>query len=369
MDALENLSSISRKKNGKSKRVSSYDRSGGNKDFYTLMPGEKIEICDIIGAGYIKHIWMTMAPETEESEEFLPRKVVLRMYWDGEDAPSVEAPIGDFFGMGHGLTRNYASAYLMMGPEDGKAFNCFFPMPFSKSARIEAESEASLPLKFYFYIDYLELDEIPENELYFHAQWNRCCPAKGIDDTEMDNAEFEFGGKNCTGDDNYVILEAYGEGHYVGCNFNVHNLRYTNEWNWYGEGDDMIFIDGEKWPPSLHGTGTEDYFNTAWCPQQEVCTPYHGLVLGGGPNWSGKITTYRYHVMDPVLFDKSIKVTIEHGHNNHRSDDLSSTAYWYQAEPHRPFTEMPKIDKRLPLPDIKPFNIQTFKKVFMHDNP
>ena len=97
----------------------------------------------------------------------------------------------------------------------------------------------------------------------------------------VDNAYYEFGGKNTTGGGNYVILDAVGKGHYIGRNFNVHNLRDTREWNWYGEGDDMIFIDGEPWPPTLHGTGMEDYFNTAWCPRQEVCTPYHGIILGG----------------------------------------------------------------------------------------
>lgn len=180
---------------------------------------------------------------------------------------------------------------------------------------------------------------------------------------------FEFGCKNTTGDGNYVILEAHGKGHYVGCNLNIHNLRETREWNWYGEGDDMIFIDGEPWPPSLHGTGTEDYFNTAWCPQQEVCTPYHGIILGGGPNWSGKISVYRYHIQDPVMFDESIKVTIEHGHNNHRSDDLSSTAYWYQSEPHLPFAPLPKVKDRMPLPDILPFDEESNRQQFAHQNP
>jgi hypothetical protein len=129
----------------------------------------------------------------------------------------------------------------------------------------------------------------------------------------------------------------------------------TRHWNWYGEGDDMVFIDGEGWPPSLHGTGTEDYFNTAWCPTQESCSPQHGVILAGGENWSGKITLYRYHVEDPVMFRKSIRVTIEHGHNNHRSDDYSSTAYWYQREPHRRLADLPPAQARMPLPyPIKP---------------
>ncbi len=360
---------ICQMRNGKSRRISSFDRTGGNKDYYTLGSRKKLELCNIEGAGYIRHIWMTMAPDGASNEEFLPRKVILRMYWDGEKTPSVEAPIGDFFGMGHGITKNYTSAYLMMSPEDGKAFNCFFPMPYATNARIEVESDAETALKFYFYIDYEKVEQLPENELRFHARWNRECPTKGVSDMNMDNEEYEFGGENITGTGNYIILEARGKGHYIGCNLNVHNLRATNEWNWYGEGDDMIFIDDEQWPPSLHGTGTEDYFNTAWCPQQEVCTPYHGIILGGGPNWSGKISTYRYHIQDPVMFDKSIKVTIEHGHNNHRSDDISSTAYWYQTEPHEEFKVIPKLEGRLPLPDIKPQNEENLKRIFGHKNP
>jgi hypothetical protein len=111
----------------------------------------------------------------------------------------------------------------------------------------------------------------------------------------------------------------------------------------------MIFIDGEKWPPSLHGTGTEDYVNMAWCPQQEYSAPYHGIILGGEDNWKGKITYYRYHIQDPIMFEKSIRVTIEHGHDNHRSDDWSTTAYWYQNEPHSAFDKLPDVLNRLPV--------------------
>ena len=129
---------------------------------------------------------------------------------------------------------------------------------------------------------------------------------------------------------------------------NIHNLRDTSKWDWPGEGDDMIFIDGESWPPQLHGTGTEDYVNMAWCPTQEYHAPYHGIILPGKDNWKDKITYYRYHIQDPVMFEKSIRVTIEHGHNNHRSDDWSSTAYWYQTEPHKEFPKLPEVEKRLP---------------------
>jgi hypothetical protein len=200
---------------------------------------------------------------------------------------------------------------------------------------------------FYYYVDYESYAALPGGLGRFHAQWRRANPCAGIDETGMTNEEFEFGGQNTTGDGNFVILDAEGQGHYVGCNLSVHNLRMTEQWNWYGEGDDMIFVDGEPFPPSLHGTGTEDYFNTAWCPQQEYSSPYHGIILGGGPNWSGQVALYRFHIEDPVCFRKSLRVTIEHGHNNHRSDDYAGTAYWYQAEPHKPFPAFPLVGERL----------------------
>lgn len=356
------LRDLYRSRDSKSKRASSYDVTGGNKDYLEIYPGEKVDICELEGSGCISHIWMTMAPLSEDIEEYLHRKVVIRMYWDGEENPSVQAPIGDFFGLGHGITKNYVSAPLQMSPEDGRALNCFFPMPFGNRARIEIESNADEPIKFYFYVNYELYQKEIDSPLRFHALWHREL-TEGIDDN-ISNALYSFGGKNTTGDGNYVILDAVGKGHYVGCNLNIHNLRFTQEWNWYGEGDDMIFIDGESWPPSLHGTGMEDYFNTAWCPQQEQCTPYHGLILGGDPNWAGKISTYRYHIQDPITFDKSIKMTIEHGHNNNRSDDYSSTAYWYQTEPHNTIHPILPVKKRLPLPDTLPMNPEDLKKYF-----
>lgn len=368
MDLGNAVRRISQARDGKRKRESSYDRSGGNKDFYMLEPGTRKNIFDINGAGSITHIWMTLGPGEAVNEEWLFRKIILRMYWDQEEHPSVEAPLGDFFGLGHGITKNYTSAALMMSPEDGKSMNCFFPMPFADGARIELECQSDYQVKFYFYIDYEQYDKLPDNELRFHAQWHRQCPTDGIPDDGVDNAIYEFGGNNISGEGNYVILEAKGKGHYVGCNYNIHNLRFTQEWNWYGEGDDMIFIDDEQ-RPSLHGTGTEDYFNTAWCPQQEVNTPYHGVILGGGPNWGGKISLYRYHILDPIMFDTSIKVTIEHGHNNHRSDDISTTAYWYQSEPHQPFSAILPVKERLPLPDLLPMKPQTLENIFKHSNP
>jgi hypothetical protein len=346
------LRNLAYEREGSRKRVSSYDRTGGNSDYIWIKAGEATAVADITGSGCINHIWVTLA----SNEEYFLRKLVLRMYWDGESEPSVEVPIGDFFGMGHAMTKNFVSAPFQMSPEDGRSFNCWFAMPFASGARIEVQSDCLEHARMYFYIDYESYDKLPEGNLRFHAKWHREMLTEGIDDSKVSNEYFLYGGINTNGKDNYVILEAEGKGHFVGCHVNIHNRRFTDQRNWYGEGDDMIFIDGEPWPPSLHGTGTEDYFNTAWCPRQEVCAPYHGIILGGGHGWSGKITVYRYHIEDPIMFQKSIKVTIEHGHNNHRSDDWSSTAYWYQNEPHLTFEPLPKVEKRLPLPDEVPRN-------------
>ena len=327
-----------------SRRASSWDRSGGNDDRLHVGPGQTAVLADIEGPGCIKHIWVTVACE---EPDYL-RKLVLRACWDGEGNPSILAPLGDFFGIGHAQTRNFASLPLQMSPQEGKAFNCFFPMPFANGARIEVASECrDKQALLYYYIDYQLYDKPPEGVGRFHALWRRQNPCDGISEEGLTNEQFEFGGHNTSGAGNYVILEAAGRGHYVGCNLNIHNLRQTEQWNWYGEGDDMIFVDGEPFPPSLHGTGTEDYFNTAWCPSQPYSAPYHGITLPGGPNWSGKVSLYRLHIEDPVCFRRSIRVTIEHGHNNQRSDDYSSTAYWYQEEPHLPF-DLLSVEQRLP---------------------
>jgi hypothetical protein len=338
------LEGLPRLRDCRRRRISSHDRTGGNKDYIFVRRGETAPLAAIMGAGCVKHIWVTIRCE----DRWYLRKILLRMFWDGEEEPSVEAPIGDFFGIGHGVCYNFMSAPLQMSPQDGKGFNCWWPMPFAEGARIEVENQCDADVgAFYYYVDHEEYDELEEGLGRFHATWRRENPTKGISEAGMDNRTWMFIGENPRGEGNYVILEAEGRGHYVGCNVNVHNLRETTEFNWYGEGDDMIFIDGEE-KPSIVGTGTEDYYGMSWCPTQEYCAPFHGLPLPGGPNWSGKATWYRYHILDPVHFRKSIRVTIEHGHANHRSDDYSSTAYWYQQEPHRSFWPMLPVEQRLP---------------------
>ena len=338
------LSDLPRLRNHKRKRFSSYDCTGGNRDYVVVDPGETATLAEMEGPGCVKHIWVTIRTD----EEWYLRKLVLRAYWDGEESPSVEAPIGDFFGIGHGLTRNYVSAPLQMSPQDGKGFNCWWPMPYGEGARIEAWNQGEVEVEaFYYYVDYEEWEEQEPGMGRFHATWHRENPTEGIPEGGMGNREWLFDGTNPDGSGNYVILEAEGRGHYVGCNVSIHNLRETEEFNWYGEGDDMIFIDGERLP-SIVGTGTEDYYGMSWCPTQEYSAPFYGLPLPGGPNWSGKVTWYRYHILDPVYFHKSIRVTIEHGHANRRSDDYSSTAYWYQEEPHKTLRPIPPLEERLP---------------------
>ncbi|MGI8306586.1 glycoside hydrolase family 172 protein [Saccharopolyspora hattusasensis] len=347
------LRDLPRLRSSRRGRASSWDRSGGNDDRLTIEPGQTATLAEIRGAGSINHIWVTVANERMLRDPWMRepdylRKLVLRAYWDGEGSPSVAVPVGDFFGVGHGRTTNFVSAPLQMSPQDGKAFNCFFPMPFGSDARLEVTSELLHErVFFYYYVDYEFFDELGPDIGRFHAQWRRSNPCPGVGQGAETNDRFLLTGTNLDGLDNYTILEAAGRGHYVGCVLNIHNLRETNEWNWYGEGDDMIFIDGERWPPALHGTGTEDYFNTAWCPSQTYHAPHHGITLPGGDNWSGQISLYRFHIEDPIPFRRSIRVSIEHGHANKRSDDYSSVAYWYQEEPHAPFSLAP-VEQRIP---------------------
>ena len=342
------LSNIYLRKDGIRRRASSYDPSGGNDDRIYIKPGETKIIFDVHTSGLIEHIWMTELNEGDKEEENVLRKVVLKIYWEDSEYPQVLVPLGDFFGMGHAKSKNFVSAPLQMSPENGKGFNCFFPMPFRKSAKIAVKNEGETTLMLYYYIDYEEV-EFDEDILYFHAFWNRKKPRFNFDMKQYKSRQdFQFGGFNRDGKNNYVILDVIGKGHYVGCNLNIDNFNLEKEWDWPGEGDDMIFIDGEK-EPSLHGTGTEDYVNMAWCPRQEYSSLYHGIILGGDENWKGKITYYRYHILDPITFKKSIKVTIEGGHNNNRNDDLSSTAYFYLDKPYLNEKDILPVEERLPL--------------------
>lgn len=351
------LASLARLRNNVRRgRVSSYDRTGGNRDWVNIEAGEKMNIAEIDGPACIKHIWCTLWTE----DRYQYRKIILRIWWDDEEQPSVEVPIGDFFGLGHNMVKNFVSLPLQMSPEDGRSFNCWFPMPFQKNARIEIHNECDSKLNFYYYVDYeayTDNTNLTNDYAYFHAQWRRVNPTDGWADHTLwweDNPQAmkdAWETPNLDGKSNYLILEAQGRGHFVGCHVDIDNFR--REANaWYGEGDDMIFIDGDELP-TIYGTGTEDYFNTAFCPTQEYSAPYHGVIVNQGTpdfRWKGKNSLYRYHIEDPIFFEKSIKFTIEHGHANKLSLDYASTAYWYQTEPHLPFPALLPIAERLPRP-------------------
>jgi hypothetical protein len=349
----------------RSRRVSSYARDGSNHDWTDIDGGETATLVDVGGAGIVRHIWCTVGSE----DDLVLRKAVLRMYWDGEANPSVEAPLGDFFGLGLGLRRNFFSAPLSMAPSEGRAMVCYFPMPFSRGARMTIENQSELPLMFYFYFDYEEFEGDMTSFGRFHAQYRQETPAVGWAEANKEMWKDKsaqagssrpswwpknWDSENRTGADNYVILEAAGEGHYVGCNLSVQNTEEQAN-DWYGEGDDMIFVDGEQWPPELHGTGTEDYFNTAFGPKEEFSSPFFGITRYSGDDvgrpWGGKNTMYRFHVHDPIRFRSSIRVTIEHGHDNMLTNHYSSTAYWYQREPHATFPPLPAAEERLPPTD------------------
>jgi hypothetical protein len=344
---MSGLGGLAQLRDARSHRRSSWDRAGGNADMHMLQPGETLALAEMQGPGAVRHIWMT----TMSREDAYLRKSVVRMYWDGAGTPCVEAPLGDFFGVGHGMLVDYWSLPLTMSPRDGRGFNCFFPMPFARDGRITVTNEGERRLILYFYVDYETYSETTESVGYFHAQWRRENPTDGWGKTGASHNDDERGEAwrrpNLDGAGNYVILEAQGRGHYVGCNLNI-DVFEKQQNDWYGEGDDMIWIDGEL---AIRGTGTEDYFNTAFSPETVFCTPYHGITVYQGTRdwpWSGKNSMYRWHIEDPIHFRESIRVTIEHGHANDLSNDYSSTAYWYQTEPHGSVPALPPVRLRLP---------------------
>ncbi len=331
------LRDLAQLRDGRSRRASSYDRSGGNRDALVIPAGGTAELAQIGGAGCVTHIWTTISCR----DPFHLRKLVLRMWWDGEDQPSVEAPVGDFFGLGHAQHTYFVSLPLQMFD---RGFNCWFPMPFAQGARITIENQADEQAVYYYYVDYEQYDRLEGDLARFHCQWRRENPTIVRPPDAVDDGQQRL---NTTGKENYLILDAEGRGHYVGCHLDVD----LPEPGWWGEGDDMFFIDGEAWPPALHGTGTEDYFCGAWnynALQQTFCAPYFGYHYKTNADYTGKHSQYRYHVEDPVRFQRSLLFSIEHGHANDRQGDWSSTAYWYQTEPHKRFPALLPVDQRLP---------------------
>lgn len=316
----------------------------------SIAPGETAVLADISGAGVIEHIWITVTDKTSDANPFVLRDLVLRMYWDGEEEASVECPLGDFFCCGFGKACVVNSMPVVVNPNRG--MNCYWSMPFATHARItvENQNEEAIPA-FFYQIDFCKYDSIPEEAAYFHAQWRRQ-PV------------------TCKGEDYVVLDQVKGRGRYVGTYLALTVLqRY-----WWGEGEMKFFIDGDEEYPTICGTGTEDYFGGAWSfaaydefGKMRECT-YQTPFLGY-PYYSATDETvthpchnddaptmrgfYRWHLPDPVRFQKDMKVTLQQIGVSHRGlferqDDVATVAYWYQTEPHQVFGRLPGRFERWP---------------------
>ncbi|WGU95835.1 DUF2961 domain-containing protein [Paenibacillus dendritiformis] len=315
--------------------------------FIKLKQGEMATIAEIEGPGVIQSMWFTI-PDRTGAGDYVLRDLVLRMYWDGSDQPSVEVPFGDFFCNGFGVRCNVNSLPIAVNPTGG--MNCYFPMPFRSAAVITVENQhpGDIPL-FYYQINYMLVGELPEEAAYFHAQWRR----ESITAPQRD----------------FIILDGIrGKGHYIGTYLAWASLeRY-----WWGEGEIKFYLDGDEEWPTICGTGTEDYFGGAWCFYEQRDGKMHETTYStpflGYPFYSKSDTTrpgqfpedavpmhglYRWHLPDPICFAQDIRVEIQQiGHNGRelfeRSDDISSVAYWYQDRPQSAFPALPAAERRRP---------------------
>jgi len=337
------LPSYARAQNYKSLKQSSYDRTGGNSDRWPIKPGETFEVFKSDSPGVISHIWFTIAAQGM----YHLKELVLRIYWDGNDKPSVETPIGDFFGLNLADYVIYESAYLACSP--GKSLNCYFSMPYKKSARITVTNDGKQPVNsFYSNIDYMNVASVPADAMYFHAQYRQAAPAKP---SSMDWKNNGDANKliNLDGKDNYVFTETRGRGHLMGVTLGV----WQNQEFWFGEGDDMIFIDDES-KPAITGTGLEDYFLGSWdWGGRDNARAFSHMMYGAqfiqsAERTGGRYLCYRWHGDNPVTFNRYLKHTIEHGHANHRADNYYSCCYWYQSEPFTNFPALPPVEDRIP---------------------
>ncbi len=298
-----------------------------------VQPNQLFEMPAIDGPGVIQHIWVT-------THHMNWRKLVLRIYWDGEETPSVETPLGDFFCMGWNEHSLVNSLPIAVNPSGG--LNSYWPMPFRRSARITIENTTPDEVGALYYQVSYSLQEIPENAAYLHAQFRRSNP---LPYREV-----------------HTLLDGVrGEGHYVGTyiGWGTHNN------GWWGEGEIKFYMDGDQEFPTICGTGTEDYFGGAWCFHQPAgvyktySTPYLGFHQHAGGNGQdrlgGRFGMYRWHIMDPIRFEQDLRVTIQAlGWREPRGgrarylalqDDIASVALWYQTEPHAPFPALPAPDQ------------------------
>ncbi len=308
------------------------DNVQSNWDNFNVPAGGTHILLDAQGPGVITHIWITfLGPEPQSwapQGSANHQELMLRMFWDGNPRPAVEAPVGDFFANCFGRRSEVISLPVIV--EGGDSYNAFWRMPFRKSARIEIENQSRKPLSLLYYnIDWIQLDKLPKDTPYFYAQYRQEYPARSGRD--------------------YLLLETTGKGHFVGA---VLGVRMRSP-AWFGEGDEKIYIDGEA-TPSIWGTGTEDYFLSAW-GLQRTSTPYFGVPFFDYRTLGGLVSSYRWHLNDPIVFNTGIKVTLEHmgwmseDENpeyratswNERQDDYASVAFWYQ-------TGIPTFTERAP---------------------
>jgi hypothetical protein len=290
--------------------------------FIRINSGETITIAEIEGPGAIQHIWMTPTGNWRFS--------IIRIYWDDEKDASVECPVGDFFGMGWGVYAPLTSLAICVNP--GSAFNCYWTMPFRKKCKITMENISDKDaMTVYYQVDYT-LTTVPEDAAYFHAQWRRTNPDVTSDYTIVDNIK--------------------GKGHFVG----VYLAWGVKNNGWWGEGEIKFFLDGDSKFPTICGTGTEDYFCGSYNfdrggQYKEFCTPYSGLhqVIrpDGTYNSQQRFGLYRWHIADPVRFEKDLRITIQDlgwrqgGRYLPQQSDIASVCFWYQTEPHNKFRSLP----------------------------
>lgn len=344
----QDLQSLYQVNGGKSKAVTSAspDTNSNADRVKYITPGETLVLADVSGPGIIRHIWLTFNEARpnwlEAGGSAGPGEIILRMYWDNSSVPAVEAPLGDFFGAGFGQRHELKSVPVQV--EGGDGYNCYWAMPFYKHARITVTNEGKKNVRsFYYHIDYTEEEKLPVKAAYFCAQYKQAFPEK-------------------TGKD-YVILDAEGEGQYVGT---VMSIRSRSPF-WFGEGDPKFYVDGDT-KPSVWGTGTEDYFLMAW-GLNEAQFPYFGCTYMSSDfeDLGTQYCLYRWHIADAVKFRKSLRFEIEHKGwisadetesgkvepHVEREDDISTVAFWYQVGQPKKYTQTPSLaDRQLPNLDI-----------------
>lgn len=323
---------LARLKNYSAARVSSENRYVfSNDDSKRIMPGETLVMANLKGPGMVTHIWITIA----DNEYAWPRLLRLRIYYDGQKTPSVDAPLGDFFGVGHGYERDLNSL-MVHDSSFGRARNSYWPMPFRKSCKITVTNEGKrYVLSCYYHVDYRDYASLPADIGYFHAYYRQERPAAPGRD--------------------YAFLSIRGKGHYVGTVLNIIQVQAS----WFGEGDDLFYVDGTA-RPQIYGTGSEDYFNDAWGLRVSD-SPWTGTPIAEGERVGSRLTGYRWHVPDPIPFAKSLWAGIEHygwtanpdgsvrSGFEERPDYFSSVAFWYQQGVNQGLPEPPYGEERLPL--------------------